>query len=986
MRISLSLPPDVEFPTLTAAPAPLGVPIQDLRLMENGRPIPCHIEVVHREMDGSPVWLHIYARYIGGREYTLSSSGGVSPILSGEFADIPAWCIEARDHRRITWKVDSIRLDDVTYELNNALVRTFYFEGWLNPASNTAVPPFLRYKLRITQFAGSGYIKFDCSVILADKMAENRIEWIRIRFPELGALESSTVKTMLDGQARDLAAPVLIHQSRFNKTNIPETRQANGAIEAGGTALCVRNFWEKYPQALAVDTNGLCYYQWYGKGTEFSARERLQVENLHKLYHWHHGRFLTSPAPADWVAAMDKHLENKELQADFMAGADMQGITFHDDFCLYAGTEINLGNLQSLWQENHVGRVQEGSRTRLYDMAIQQRNLPELERFVGSDFQEVETFIEKSILSYTDPSRFEAYGRFLYGESFRTIDINKNRPVLHRMYLGSYYSAGETYWRQYLRTGSMEILQLARRNTERYRAILQTSYDRLRGQKIEGQYYKQGERPETKFHNPGGFWLRGHWWGPDYGMATRDNWQSLAGRGADPDSLLLSYLADGNRFHYDGYLLWYKNMVLKDPTGFVTKNNFLRGSNSREVAKSLGTCITAYEHFRDPALLENIRGMAHGMIISPFAKQLEPLWYPEWPNRVYKHLHPADQNKLLEFLHHNYDSSNTGNVVPLSVAALSYTHDGDVRKYIKPNLEWIMTLIHKIVKEDREPEWQNFGIGDGPLGDAFLKLQWPTFLKSLQAAHQHLRNEPPQKDSGMYPWSTTRLFPTSFIDIQSRGGQVLINKPDDNKPLILHFDFLNMGLSGGSTHGAQIWILEPGRNLTNTYPLIHVHELDGKWVAKKTIRIGIRTYKRYTLQFDHIRSGIVTVWLAGHQMGMYGPISEYPEIMVLKANGSWEADGGITYWLSDSNFLFRPLEGNTTLSIKAFDKPRGGFIRINGETLKSGEETSITMEETTPLDMLTLGVRGACVGILKTDKRVIVGSNLRDMDSFNGLV
>ncbi|MCL6257472.1 hypothetical protein M3O96_00110 [Aquiflexum sp. TKW24L] len=985
MKITLTLPEDVEFPTLTAAPSPEGILIENLRLMEDGRPVPCHIEVVHREMDGSPVWLHIYARYIGGREYTLVSSTVPRPILSGEFANIPAWCIEARDHRKITWKIDSIRLEDVIFELNNALVRTFYYEGWLNPASNTQTPPFLRFKLRITQFAGSPFIKFDCSVIMADKMAENRIEYIRIRFPELGASEGSTVRTMLDGQIRALDAPALIHQSRFNKTNIPGSRQADGVIETGGYTLCVRNFWQKYPQALATEQGGLSYYQWYGRGTEFTSRERLQVENLHKLYHWHHGRFLTSPAPADWVAAMDKHLENKELQADFMAGADMQGISFHDDFCLYAGTEIDLENLQTLWQENHVGRVQEGSQTRLYGMAIQQRNLPELERFQINDFQEVETFMEKSILSYTDPSRFEAYGRFLYGESFRVININENRPVLHRMYLGSYYSAGETYWRQYLRTGSKEILQLARRNTERYRAILQTSYDRLRGQKIEGQYYKQGERPETKFHNPGGFWLRGHWWGPDYGMETRDNWQSLAGRGADPDSLLLSYLTDGNRFHYDGYLLWYKNMVKKDPTGFVTRNDFLRGSNAREVAKSLGACVTAYEHFRDPALLENIKGMAHGMMRNPFASQLEPLWYPEWPNRVYKYLHPADQNKLLEFLHHNYDSSNTGNVVPLSAAALSFTHDSDVRKYIKPNLEWIMTLIHKVVKEDREPEWQNFGIGDGPLGDAFLKLQWPTFLKSIQLAHHRLRYEPELKDSGMYPWSTTRYYNNSIHEVQSRGGQILINKTD-NEPLVLNFDFLNMGLSGGSTHGGQIWIQEPGREFINQFPLLNVKESDGKWGTKKTIRIGTKTYKRYTLTFERIQTGIVTVYLAGHQMGMYGPISNYPEVMVLKPNSSWGTDGGITYWLSDSNLLFRPLESNTTLSIKAHDKPRGGFIRINGITLKSKEETSIPLEETTPMHVLTLGAKGACVGILETDKRVIIGRSVSDLDSFNGLV
>lgn len=974
MQISLSLPPDLEYPTLTAAPAPSGVPIGSLRLLENGRSIPCHIEVVHRDMDGSPVWIHIYARYTGGREYKLVPSSGAVPVVSGSFAPVPLWCIEARDHKRITWKVDSNRLDNGTFELNNPVVRMYWYEGWLETTSNTPTPSYLRFKLRITQFAGSPFIKFDCSVIMADKMAENRLEWIRFRFPELGATEGSTVQTMLDGQTQDLAVPVFIHQSRFNKTNISGRRQADGVLEAGGVSLCIRNFWQKYPQALAVEQGGLSYYQWFGRGIEFTNRERLQVENLHKMYHWHHGRYLTPPAPADWVAAMDEHLEVKELQPDYMAGADMQGISFHDDFCLFTGDETELKSIKNVWERNPVGYVSEENQTRLYDMATP-----------GNDFPTVEAFIQASIQSYSDPSRYEAFGRFLFGESFRSININLNRPVLHRCYLGSYYSAGETYWRMYMRTGSTKILELARRNTERYRAILQTSYDRLRGQKTENGSFEHGRRPETKFHNPGGFWLRGHWWGPDYGMVTRDNWQSLTGRGADPDSLLLSYLADGNRFHYDGYLLWYNNLVQKDATGFIIRNNFQRSSNTREIAKTLGACITAYEHFRDPELLENIKGMVTGMMSAPFASQLEPLWYPEWPNRVYKHLEPSEQESLLKFLRVNYDSSNTGNVVPLSVASMLYEHSGD-ESYLKPNLEWILNLTQKVVYGDREREWENFGIGDGPLGDAFLKLQWPTFLKSLRAANLDNSYTAEQPDAGMYPWSITRFFPLSFPDVQSRGGQVLINKADDNNPLILHFDFLNMGLSGGSVHGGQIWILEPGRELTNTYPLVHVQELDGKWGAKKTFRIGNRTYKRYTLQFNHIRSGIVTVWLAGHQMGMYGPISNYPEVMVLKPNSSWASDGGINYWFSDSNFLFRPLESNTTLTISAHNQPRGGFIRVNGVTLKSLEETTINLEETIPIPMVTIGTKGACVGMLKIDKRVIIGRSVSDLDSFDGLL
>ena len=218
-------------------------------------------------MDGSPVWLHIYAVYTGGRNYTLASSLVVPPVVSVEFAEMPAWCIEAKDHREITWKVDSMELDGGFFELDNAVLRVFCYEGWLETKAKTLVPSFLRYKLRITQFAGSPFIKCDCSVVMADKMADNRIEWIRVRFPELKASQGVTVRTMLDGTIQNKKAPVFIQQSRFNKTDIKGIKRANGVIEATGYAICVRNFWEKYPQALSVKTEGLAYYQWYGKGS-----------------------------------------------------------------------------------------------------------------------------------------------------------------------------------------------------------------------------------------------------------------------------------------------------------------------------------------------------------------------------------------------------------------------------------------------------------------------------------------------------------------------------------------------------------------------------------------------------------------------------------------------------------------------------------------------------------------------------------------------
>jgi hypothetical protein len=124
-------------------------------------------------------------------------------------------------------------------------------------------------------------------------------------------------------------------------------------------------------------------------------------------------------------------------------------------------------------------------------------------RAKGNDFQDIEQFLEDAALGYTNPERFEDYGRFLFGESHRNIFVALDRPSLSRTGLNCYYSGGECPWRMRLRGGSDDILQLVRRITERYRSIGQVSYDEL----------KPVPSGEEYWHNPGGFWYRGLWWG-----------------------------------------------------------------------------------------------------------------------------------------------------------------------------------------------------------------------------------------------------------------------------------------------------------------------------------------------------------------------------------------------------------------------------------------------------------------------------------------
>ncbi|HTE28946.1 MAG TPA: hypothetical protein VK666_01140, partial [Chryseolinea sp.] len=112
-------------------------------------------------------------------------------------------------------------------------------------------------------------------------------------------------------------------------------------------------------------------------------------------------------------------LEEYLAYTDFV---DMQGITIHDEIAI-ADDSVDLQKFAIVWQKNPVGFCSPSyiEDCHLLDFAAK-----------GTDFPKVEAFLEKSILSYTDPCRFEDYGRFIYGDSHRNILVHFDRPSFHR--------------------------------------------------------------------------------------------------------------------------------------------------------------------------------------------------------------------------------------------------------------------------------------------------------------------------------------------------------------------------------------------------------------------------------------------------------------------------------------------------------------------------------------------------------------------------
>jgi hypothetical protein len=521
-------------------------------------------------------------------------------------------------------------------EIKTDFLRVTRYEGWLKL---NGVKSIFRYCTRVTRYLDHPLIKISHAIIFAGNMRGKKLKHISFKLNYITPAGTDTISGV-DGAnyhfvLRNPSDQVCVHQHRIDKceisgrgNNLQTRHKSDGCIAKGNMSLFVRDFWQKFPQSLECNPASITYRQWYGKNPVFDGlingvKERLIEENLHKLLHWHQGPYLENDIPKtnnpqnpEWADKYYAPFTTKALKPDgtprldgngdflfhdkeegsfaeefieYTDYADMQGITIHDDIAIYPGN-IQPQMMADTWNNNPVGYCDASDieSTKVSDFGAKK-----------NDFKNVEEFIEDSLLGYTNPDRFEDYGRFLYGEGHRNILVRHNRPSRHRIGLASYYCSGETYWRLRLRSGSDKILEQARRNTEHYRSIIQNSYNAV--------FDSHGE-PETEGHNPSGFWYRGLWWGnvtnpqehpshpqPQQYVKGHAGWNTRIGRVIDPDSLLWSWILDGNRYHKDGYDHWFR--YAKTGIRFNDPNNRGMGTKVREFNKQLVYGITGFEYY-----------------------------------------------------------------------------------------------------------------------------------------------------------------------------------------------------------------------------------------------------------------------------------------------------------------------------------------------------------------------------------------------------
>jgi hypothetical protein len=155
-------------------------------------------------------------------------------------------------------------------ELDNDFVRITRYEGWLKRGIQKSG---FRYRTTVTRYSNHPLCKIDHAIILASNRKGKGIKHISFFLHEpIGIVNQCS--TSADGTIYqfDLSAsrrPVLIHQRGIThcevsgpRQNIQYKEKADGFLKKATTHLFIRNFWQKFRQALLCNTNTMTYRQW----------------------------------------------------------------------------------------------------------------------------------------------------------------------------------------------------------------------------------------------------------------------------------------------------------------------------------------------------------------------------------------------------------------------------------------------------------------------------------------------------------------------------------------------------------------------------------------------------------------------------------------------------------------------------------------------------------------------------------------------------
>jgi hypothetical protein len=921
---------EVAWPSHAFVTLPQGwvKPIEQMFVLENGRPIAAQIEVAGRWPDGSPKWVHVYAsfRYAAGKPAAyefekrpppptalpkspltvVDQPGGITvstgaivltvprPFGGVSIADAGGTPIVGGpggpglvDDRTIEWHARFDQQAEIVVEQQGPAQVTIKCSGWYQ-SEQKRVPPFCRFVTRITAFANSPMVQFDQATIFADDMHKHAIAELPFRFsvPGVQGHTSGPLTGKLDERsgARYFAQfsadrMVTIDHPGAETSPAPETSGSYGRspgwfvaeTAAARVALLTKDFWQKCPKEVKIGRDELVYYAWPKHGA--LARPDDDALRLHKIYKFqcfHTGQLLDSRLPGDYVTALELQTDTTECKADYARAANLQGIAMRNQFALVvlprrAGAPQDDAHVAGLH-----GLYVQNPNARVSPTAVAVSRVLGPVAASGRDYPDQRRAVRDGMIGYAGSiARWGDFGWAIYGNTHHA-------ELMHPEAAG--IAGGRPSLHRVWNNNHYQHVSTAWRlyaldgdpellQCARVFTDNYASVGQVRYDPMTGYTDGKGVHhpgPSIKYRSPGGF----------FHCKALVPWggRDYGMNATDVDAGLTGHWSDPSALLF-AWLMDADRWAKDGYDLWLANVKFPTGGNTREVNTTLVHAITAYEYQPTDALLAAIKTMGKNLIVKPIVEQHQgPIWEPTWLSRYYE-LIPEDE-AFKKYLLASADALGTRHdaMWTLALSATAYRITGD-DKYLRRHAGSLARAARSVFYDPRpDKRWDRTGFSPGPLQDGHFMLQWHRFLAALRDAA--ITSLPPPPEPGHYLH-------------YSRGTKIVIAK-DSADPLAIRLQ--GSTLSGGDIHATALEVLAPaGTSLL---------KIDRLPMSAARLTNAVQRPSSWTGAVEEYSvkdagTGLYSVVITGHQFGAFQPLTSLPECEVLS---TYNRPQGVEPW------------------------------------------------------------------------------------------
>ncbi len=224
---------------------------------------------------------------------------------------------------------------------------------------------FCRYVTRMSRFANSPVVRLQHTWIFTGDAYRDRIRQMGVRIVSPEPLREgafSLVGRSDWARGQTLVQPNAGECEWVEAGTVHRGGRASGLAmgergEKGALFLGVADFWQNFPQQLAVEKGGLTFYQW--PKDRKRPKRPFTIENANHLWFAHEGELLDFAIPRDYVTPplVDQLGRHRLGDGKYLETVNAQGIAKTDDLLIWAGKASDRDAVRAVHEATAAGEL-----------------------------------------------------------------------------------------------------------------------------------------------------------------------------------------------------------------------------------------------------------------------------------------------------------------------------------------------------------------------------------------------------------------------------------------------------------------------------------------------------------------------------------------------------------------------------------------------------------------------------------------------------